>query len=144
MADNEYTLISQVSATENCKTMLVQHNGTGNYAFKYFYTSWPVPNARLRSCMDAYLQLTCPHIIRLQTYSIDTAFTLVTDMTNGPSLRSLIIKRRIAQQWFTSVEIWLLITQLLEGVKAYQSFYARVGAAADTPPNLFFPRSSFL
>lgn len=137
MADNEYTLISQVSATENCKTMLVQHNGTGNYAFKYFYTSWPVPNARLRSCMDAYLQLTCPHIIRLQTYSIDTAFTLVTDMTNGPSLRSLIIKRRIAQQWFTSVEIWLLITQLLEGVKAYQSFYARVGAAADTPPNLF-------
>lgn len=115
MADNEYTLISQVSATENCKTMLVQNSTTRDYAFKYFYTSWPVPNARLKSCMDAYLKLTCPHIIRIQTYIIDTAFTLITDMANGPSLRSLIIKRRIAQQWFTSTEIWLIIIQLLEG-----------------------------
>lgn len=137
MADNEYTLISQVSAAENCKTMLVQHCATGDYAFKYFYTSWPVPNARLKSCMDAYLQLACPHIVRIQAYSIDTAFTLVTDMANGPSLRSLIIKRRIAHQWFTSVEIWLIVIQLLEGVKDYQSFYASIGAAADTPPNLF-------
>ncbi|KWX14456.1 Kinase/ NEK [Giardia duodenalis assemblage B] len=137
MADNEYTLISQVSATENCKTMLVQNSTTRDYAFKYFYTSWPVPNARLKSCMDAYLKLTCPHIIRIQTYIIDTAFTLITDMANGPSLRSLIIKRRIAQQWFTSTEIWLIIIQLLEGVRDYQAFYADVGASADTPPNLF-------
>lgn len=137
MADNEYTLISQVSATENCKTMLVQHNTTGDYAFKYFYTSWPVPNSRLKNCMDAYLQLKCPHIIRIQTYYIDIAFTLITDMATGPSLRSLIIKRHIAHQWFTSAEIWLIIIQLLESVSCYQTFYENIGKAADTPPNLF-------